>query len=264
MKKLFSLILALIFIFLTQSHAIAADDRVTLFEIAKNLSQHLNVLDDSLEAAAKKAGEAGPNNDKLRRILSELYKSNPDSVDCTFVGIKGIMNVVEPAKYKSFEGADISKQEQVVRLHKTKKPVMSKLFLSVEKVYSIDVEYPVFSHDKKLQGSISILFEPEKLVGTVLNPYMKKTPHRYLIVQNNGICVFDSKKKLVGKDLKKEADPKKYPQLAIAIKDITKDRDGRGIYNVIVQDVGPDTDENVLWTTVELYDTEWRIVLIRH
>ncbi len=64
--------------------------------------------------------------------------------------------------------------------------------------------------------------------------------------------------------MKKEADPKKYPQLAIAVKDITKDRDGRGIYNVIVQDVGPDTDENVLWTTVELYDTEWRIVLIRH
>lgn len=264
MNKILCSILAILFVFLTMNHAYAGDDRVTLFEIAKNLSQHLNVLDDSLEAAAKKTGEAGPNNDKLRMILSDLCKSNPDSVDCTFVGITGIMKVVEPAKYKSFEGADISKQEQIVRLHKTKKPVMSKLFLSVEKIWSIDVEYPVFSKDRKLQGSISILFEPEKLVGTVLNPYIKKTPHRYLIVQNNGICVFDSKKKLLGKDLKKEADPKKYPQLAIAVKDITKDRDGRGIYNVIVQDVGPDTDENVLWTTIELYETEWRIVLIRH
>ncbi len=205
MKKSVCLILAIVFLFLTQSYAFAADDRVTLFEIAKNLSQRLNVLDDSLEAAAKKAGDAGPNNDVLRRILSELYKSNPDSVDCTFVGIKGIMKVVEPAKYKSFEGADISKQEQIIRLHKTKKPVMSKLFLSVEKVYSIDVEYPVFSHDKKMQGSISILFEPEKLVGSVLNPYIKKTPSQISYCAKQRDLRFRQQKEAVGEGFEKRS-----------------------------------------------------------
>ena len=44
----------------------------------------------------------------------------------------GKLVVVEPPEYRKFEGADISKQAQVIQLHRTRKPVLSAVFRSVE------------------------------------------------------------------------------------------------------------------------------------
>ena len=263
MKKILCSIMVILFVLLTQAYAFANDEKIILQEIAKKLSKQFSDLDDSLESAAKKAGKTSMKNVELRKILTDLYKSNPNSVDCTFVGADGVMKMVEPAKFRSFEGTDISKQEQILRLHKTKKPVMSKLFLSVEKIYSIDIEYPVFSRNGNLTGSLSILYKPEKLAGNILNPYIKKTPYKFSILQTDGICVLDSNEKLIGKNLK-DLDLKKSPGMANAVKAILKDRDGRGEFNITIQNVGKDMDEKLFWTTVELYGTEWRIVLIRY
>ena len=64
------------------------------------------------------------------------------------------MLLVEPAQYCSVEGTDIGGQEQVQTLLCTRKPVMSRVFRTVEGVAAVDMEHPVIGSDGKYLGSL--------------------------------------------------------------------------------------------------------------
>ena len=60
---------------------------------------------------------------------------------------------LEPQIYHSYEGADIAKQEQVVRLHQTKLPVMSLNMPMVQGSDAVDLEWPIMGEGKAMKGS---------------------------------------------------------------------------------------------------------------
>ena len=141
----------------------------------------LENIDKHLIKASKKIRQTGLTGEKTQQALTDLCRSVPGAIDCSTVDQKGIMVTVMPQAYKKHEGADISGQEHMSRLWKTKKRVFSNIFRSVEGIDAIDLENPLFSKGKKLAGSVSILLKPEALLASIIVPALKGLPNDCLL-----------------------------------------------------------------------------------
>ena len=130
-----------------------------LLKLHKQLTTSLHKLGTDLAQAATQLSALGLTGAAARQLLLKLCEDHPAVVDCATVDLAGRMVTLEPAAFKQFEGADISQQEQVRRLHRTKKPVLSDAIRAVEGFDAVDLEYPVFSPQGKLLGSVSMLIK---------------------------------------------------------------------------------------------------------
>ncbi|MCX5795250.1 MAG: PDC sensor domain-containing protein [Elusimicrobia bacterium] len=171
---------------------------------AKELQAVLSRLDRDLAAAARSLAKEGLTGAGARKVLTGLCLANPEVVDCAAVDPAGRMVTVAPAQYASYEGADISKQEQVARLHATRKPVLSQIFRSVEGYDALDLERPVLGRDGRLLGSASMLIKPEVLLGGLLGPLSASGELAVKVLQDDGRVLYASSKP-IGKEARKAA-----------------------------------------------------------
>jgi len=164
MKNLCLLFFSFLFI---ASAVEAADQPVMLTTAQQQVTAAFDRLDSGLKKAAGKLGTTGLTGEGARQVLSEVCKQFSYAVDCATVDTKGRLTTIEPARYRRFEGTDISAQEQVKQMLELHKPVLSQVFRSVEGYDAVDVEYPVFSADGRFIGALSVMFKPERFLSLV-------------------------------------------------------------------------------------------------
>jgi len=231
--------------------------------LSKELTRSFNQIDKSLATAAKELAKNELPGDEARRIVHQLYATNIVAVDCALVSPKGIMTILEPAKYHSHEGAGISQQPQIITLHKTKKPVMSKSIKMVEGFNAIDLEYPIISDQGQLLGSVSLLVKPESMIGKIVEKNKKNSPFDVWVMQLDGRILYDLDSKQIGKVLFSDPLYRPYPDLLKLGKKIVKQKSGTGRYTFVAPGLNKPVKKEAFWTTVSLYGTDWRVVTVR-
>jgi len=240
----------------------AAGDEISpiLSVLEKEIGLRLNRIDSALASAAKGLSVNGLRSPEARKILRDLCRSTSSAVDCATIDNGGRMITVEPEEYRRFEGADISGQEQIVRLHKAGKPVMSRVIRTVEGFDAVDIEYPVFSAKGGLAGSVSILIRPESLISEVAASLVQGLPIDVWAMQEDGRILYDPDKEEIGKLLFTDPVYEPFPQLRSLGTMIAKNRTGSGSYEFLGNGLKKRVRKDAYWTTVGLYGTEWRVV----
>ncbi|MDH4230567.1 MAG: cache domain-containing protein [Nitrospirota bacterium] len=233
-----------------------------LSELEKEITAELNKVDqDVARLAGSLAGEdlkaAG-----TRKMLGDLCRSCPYAVDCAVVDRNGRMVLVVPEEYSEFEGSDISAQEQIIRLQKSKKPVLSNVIKTVEGIDAVDLEHPVFSADGELAGSVSVLFRAESLFSYVITPVLKGMPAEAFVMQTDGRILYDADKEEVGRMLFDDPLYKPFPQLLALGTLISKEEKGSGSYEFRQEGSEKVVKKDAYWTTVGLHGTLWRLVMM--
>ena len=189
----------------------------------------LNRLGDTISLVAKETGRIGPDNEtEIRKLLQKNCNAGrPYAIDCTFIDSKGIMKIIEPVKYRRYEGSDISKQEAVIKMLETKKPRMGNVFLSVEGIKSIDIEYPVFSKGKQFLGSVSMLLRPDELIRSVAAPIEKELGVKCMVMQKDGLILYETDTSQIG--LNTFTDPlfKDHAELIALARKMIKEKKGK-------------------------------------
>ncbi|HEY3276334.1 MAG TPA: nuclear transport factor 2 family protein [Syntrophorhabdaceae bacterium] len=235
-----------------------------LGRIQKKLSTVLNLMDAELGDTASRLSKTGISGDEARKMIEGLCKKSAYAVDCAAIDGKGKMVIVEPQGYRKFEGADISGQEHMKRLHATGKPVFSPVFLSVEGFAAVDLEYPVFSQKNELLGSASILLNPETVFSKAVADEMKKAPSFEIwAMQTDGRVLYDRNRKRTGTVLFKDDLYKPYSEFLSLAERIAKEKEGHGFYRFSTGDTDKAVTQEAFWTTVALHGTEWRLVASR-
>jgi beta-N-acetylhexosaminidase len=223
------------------------------------VQDQLDSMDRDLALAAYRISQTGLSGDQTRSILNQLASAHEGVFDTCTVNHQGIMTTVEPREYKEYEGSDISKQEQVLRLHKTKAPVLSNAFMAVEGFAAADLERPVFSSDRQLAGSVSMLLEARKLFA----PFTKSYPEfEMMVLQEDGFILFDSDTAQIGRNTFTDPLYQSFPDLLNLCKQVTGNRYGSGTYSFWDENRQQVLKKTAYWNTVGLHGTEWRIVLI--
>lgn len=239
------------------------DLEVVAGEVESKINSLFTRIDSGLSNAAAKLSQEGIEKNSARDILTNLYKKVPYVIDCSVLDASGKMVVVEPKDYASVEGNDVSEQEHVIKLHETEKPVFSNTFLAVEGFSAVDFEYPVFSAEKGLVGSVSALVRSEALLAGVTAPIIEGKSVHVWVMQLDGLVLYDSDRDQIGKNVFSDPLYKPFPTLVSLCERMLKEKSGSGSYNFINRASGKPVVKNAVWVTVGLYDNEWRVVAVK-
>lgn len=230
------------------------------------IQRALDGLDASLAAAARDlGGEENLHTPRVHSILGKLCSDAPRAyvVDCCTVDPAGKIAAIEPEVFKSHEGADIGKQEQVVRLRQTRRPVLSLNMPMVEGFEAVDLEWPVVGAGGAFKGSVSMLIKPEALIDSVGKPLTEGLPVNIWIMQKNGLILYDVHKDEIGRDLFSDPLFKPFGELLALGRIIAAEPAGSGFYEYSHEGSADPVKKRAHWATVGLHGADWRLVMVQ-
>lgn len=232
-----------------------------LSRLQTSSQEALDKTDQSIAAAAKKlAAVPDLKSDAAKQILLELHKSCPFSIDCCAISPEGIMLAIEPETFKRFEGSDISKQDVVSRLLKTRAPAMGGQFKTVEGILAVDIEHPIMTDDGKFRGAVSMIFQPHVLLGKTIPPLIKGLPVEVWAMQRDGLIIYDADSGEIGRMLFTDALYAPFTELLHLGKRISAEPAGFGFYAFFKTGTKEKVNKETWWASVGLHGTEWRLV----
>lgn len=234
---------------------------IVLNKVKQNVQTALDYADRDFSAAAKEVAKHGITSDTTRAILNKLVEQHPFIVDCCIVDTNGIMLVVEPKHFQSFEGSDIHDQEQVQKVKQTHLPVMSKAFMAVEGFQAVDIEYPIISSSQGFIGSLSMLIRPDSMLVEIIKPIIKGVPVNVWAMQKDGVILYDLNKEEIGRNLFTDEMYKPYGNLQVLGYEIIETENGIGSYTFLSDTMKESVEKQCFWETVGLYDMQWKLVL---
>lgn len=256
----FVALLAIAALFFT-SCASAADMR-EIVPVLKNAKQSIDAtlkeIDTDLSAAAKALSYTDLKNDVARKILNDLRKFRPYVVDCSIIDTNGMKITVEPKEYKQYEGEDRTALPSVIKLLKTKKPVMSDVYHAAEGMNAISIGYPIFSDKGDLAGAVRMLIRYEEF----LKPLVENKPCMIWVMQENGTIVYDADPEEIGKNIFSDPMYAPFEDLVSFAKTVALSRQGAGSYEFYADAPKDKTlvQKIAAWETVGIYGTEWRVI----
>lgn len=237
-------------------------DPKEVLELIKNdVSITLIRLDFSEREVAKEIEKSGITSAQTKTALAQFYTSMPFLTDCSILDKKGVVVVVEPLSAGKLKGVNFGNQEQVKELYKNKKPVLSKMFLAVEKINGITLQYPILSADGKLQGAISAFFEPRTIFAPLEEAFTKEGSFEIWVIDDSGTVIYDNDAEEIGKNIFKDDFYKPYPGLVNFAKNVVSTETGEGSYEFLAKGLSKPVKKEALWTTVGMHGKKWHIVL---
>ncbi len=224
----------------------------------------LKQMDDRLsEAARRLAQEGGPAGQGARDVLRALFRACPLAVDVCTVDLAGRMVAVEPESYRRWEGADISGQEQIGRLWRTRRPVMSQVLRTVEGIDAVDLEHPIMAGGDVMLGSVSVLFRPETVLAAAWNRVGSNQGLEPWAIDHAGRLVHDPDPSRIGRLLLDEGFRKDFPELGAVARRMAAEARGKGGYSLPASGGRPVMAKHCAWATVELHGVWWRLAVSR-
>lgn len=230
-----------------------------LSELHWEIKTALARLDDDVKKSARALAGKDLKGDDARHILQKLHADHPYIIDCETVSDRGIMLAVEPAAHRSSEGADISQQAHMVKLFKTRRPVLSGSFLAVEGPRAVVIHHPVFSTDGRFAGSVSALFAPEHLMSRIAGPVASSLPVGIMMMQTDGLMIYDMRATQIGLNLFTDPLYKPFPDLARVARKMAASPEGKDTYRFYRTPGDAPAVKVIYWRTVGLHGTAWRL-----
>jgi kynurenine formamidase len=222
----------------------------------------LDALDANVGKAAVELRATALLGSGPRLVLDRLAGSHACAIDATIVDRHGIMREVAPEAYRKFEGENLSKQAQVRRLQKTRQPVLSDSFVSVEGIEAVDLEHPVLDTNGKLLGSVSLLIKPEVLLRSLVEQSSIPAGWEVWVMERTGRFLYGSKQAAIGKNMFRDKRYKAFQSLRTVGRQIVRKAEGSGTFEFGEAGETP-ASRQAFWTTVSLHGTEWRLLATR-
>ncbi len=234
---------------------------VLLDDTAGKIASALKGIDVDISKTARLIGEGVSPTAGMREALRNLCAGKNYAVDCVFINAKGVMEIIEPEKYRKYEGSNLNDQTMVQRIHKTRKPVFSELFTGAEGLQGIVFEYPVFNPKKEFAGSVSLFVAPELLVREALKGLKLPTGTGIVVLQPDGTNLYSSDPGQTRLNVLKSASYKGFHELRELGGHIVNNKEGTGTYRYIQPSTEKVVKKSASWKTVPFYDSYWRIVI---
>jgi len=226
------------------------------------VSAQLIQIDNATAQAAQDLTNTGLRGDGAGQVLNNLYNTVPSAVDIATIDLKGNLLLIKPDKYQSYAGQNVSGQSHIAKIKKNDKPVMSRIFKTVEGFYATAIVFPVYSKHGKLSGYVSMVFKPDALMGNIIQPYLSNMESvEAMIVQQDGRVIYSKDIMQIGKMTFSDPLYQPYPNLLNLAHRVTTQASGTGTYQFPAGPGKATVNKMTEWTTVSLRDVEWRIIV---
>jgi hypothetical protein len=237
--------------------------KATSSKIQKAVQQELDNMDRDVQAAAAKLSSTGLNGNETRTVLNELSKKYPYIIDICTTDTDGIMLTIAPQAYSKYEGTDISGQDVTREFNNDRKPMLSKVFTSVEGMDAVVLTVPISLQKGDFIGSLSAMFQPEALFKATAESLLEGTGMVLNVIQTDGLNIYDSEYADTGQNLFTDPEFQPYTELVELGHKIAAQESGTGSYTFVSHAANQVVKKQAYWATAGLHGTEWRLIVTK-
>lgn len=261
--KLWQITILVSLLFISQVLAMSTAPHLPgIMELRNKITAELNQMDSDLAQAARQLAATGLQGADAAKILQKLYDDHSAAVVASTIDPQGELLLVQPGRYQGSKGQSISAQAHFPAMIKTKQPILSGMFKTVEGFYGVSLAYPVLTSDGKLIGFVSMVFKPDALMGKIIKPYLSGLPNvEALALQTDGRIIYDKDILQIGKMTFSDPLYQSYPDLLALAKKMVQQPSGAGTYTFPASLGSAPVKKATEWTTVSLHGTEWRLII---
>jgi len=265
MKKFIpAFILAILFLSLLP--ALAIDAPVNLPQVTEkarhNLQTALDQIEISLSSAEKALALTDYQSSASHGILKDLAVSIPGAIDSLIISPQGVIKVVEPEAYAKFVGKSVAGQEQFSKIMQNHKPMLSLLFAPLEGGKAVVAHYPLFTHQGKFDGTLSLLLNSEAYLGNLFSQLSQELDKKYYftVIQKDGTILYNPLSEQIGLNLFTDTYFDKQGDFRRAVKQAVSSEKGQTTYQATKEN--QEVTVGLRWETVSLFNTEWRVLVM--
>jgi len=231
-----------------------------LSQAATEINHALHEMHESLEVAVDELQVVGITGEAATAALNKLFAANEYAFDCATIDTKGVLVDVVPKEDAKYIGVDISHQEHVMKVLETHKPAVSTEINTAEGFVGFDLVHPLFDKSGEFIGSVSILTKSH-FFGRIIDQHVDAQGFEIWMMQKNGRTIYDVNDEEIGLNLFEDELYAPYKSLLAAGHDVIRSREGKSSYVFLDKSLEKEVSKNLLWTTIELHGTEFRLAL---
>lgn len=235
----------------------------TLNLLQGRVNQEIGGLDRTVGETADDLAATGLSGEAADVLLADLAASDPSVVSGITIAPDGLVAAAMPASQSGLAGTDIGGQAIVREIFSTRAPVMSGLIPLAQGGSASVVMHPVFSDTGCLTGVVSAAFQPAVLIENAVEPIVADTPYTVMVVQPDGIVLYDADAGKIGKNTFEDAAYEDFSGLREIALSCSGNWSGHGGYSFYDTGFGRIVEKEAYWTTAGMHGTEWRLFIIR-
>jgi len=225
------------------------------------LAASFDSLNNSLSVATTQFAQTGIDTTAIRSKLFELYNNFSFTKEFSFITLQGIMQLIEPAVYYSYQGSDISAQSSVVSAFQTKLPVLSNAFILLEGYQATIDIHPIVADDQLL-GAISAVIAPEILLGSIILPIVQDVEFEIWVMEKSGMVLFDQDAGEIGLNVLTDPLYADFTELIAACQLMAEVQTGETTYSFFQTGTASVVTKKTYWNTFSMHGNEWKIVWV--
>lgn len=232
-----------------------------LISASDALNSNLSKIEMALVDASIALTETGIDGPAAAEVLSNLTTADPSVIDCITIDTNGTVHDVMPASFESIKGENLKSQKHVNDTLNTRLYSGFHFIKSVEGLYAIDSEMPVFDKNGTLIGTVSFLFNQSQFFTRILDPFLVDRKYKMWVGKADDATILyetDSSQILLNRSSPLYQD---YPTLLKLFDRMISERTGYGTYEFLDQSREKTIRKGCYWTTIPNKGTEMRLVI---
>lgn len=239
---------------------VSQSDHLTI--AAAGLQSGLDGIDLQISSIARNISKTGIWKKDYETELNEGL-AIPGVLEVVLLDNRGTIKTIVPKESKKFEGENVSKQEFTSELISYPAPGMSGYFTTVEGVDAVIISWPVFSGAKNIAGFVSALVDPAELTRKSAIPMLNATTLQLMVAEPDGKILYDDHPDVKGQVICNNSVFSAYPALLSWATHLQNALAGVDQYSFYKEDSPEVVTTDVIWTTVSLHGTPWRVCVLK-
>lgn len=235
---------------------IAAYSALTASQV--EIDRMLRSIDSEVAYSAHVIAGTGLTGDAASAEMQRLYGTSPHILSATVLNDEPRIITIYPDDPGARE-ADISDDRDALRVVRDGRRILSRSFLSAEKIPgSVVITHPVFGSGGRIIGGVSALITPATAIPEVTESHFTDTNLSLIVDQVDTTILYDRDPEQIGLSI----DAQIYtasPTLHTMVENKRVNPTGSGTYEFVNLVSGEILKKEIIWTTVGLHDTEWRV-----
>lgn len=226
----------------------------------------LNTLDSDLREADSRMNHPEDLRNTLGQgVLTSIVSARPYVVFCATVDLKDKIVAISPAENTPRPGELLQAVTHFNPTSVAGEPVLSLGFPDPGYPDSMlaDIIYPLGTQSGALFGSLRVRLNITQMLRDIVTPIVNGERSAFWIVQTDGTTIYDPDDIEIGRNVFTDMMYTPFDDLRETARRVVNAPTGYGQYKFLGNGIGTAVRKYCNWESVSLYDTSWRVLLVR-
>jgi hypothetical protein len=234
----------------------------TLSAAQTAITAELDTIGQSLTYASKQLTFTGLTGTQAEVILAALVANSTYIINAATENLDNTIVAVAPANWSCIVGKNVGDQTYLnPNPYGEVTPSMSPVIALQSGMMGNLIAAPIFDSQNRLVGVVSVIFDPQILIGNSAASALDGKPYELIGMQLDGIMIYDSDPSQQWRNMFTDPAYQSFTELLALGHRVVDAPSGYGTYRFNLIDSEVVVHKECYWSTVWAFGEQWRLAL---